>query len=57
MYEVKKIGKLFTSKFVGTGLSSYKKIIYRVVISQTLRNIDVEDFSPQQYRCDISMSD
>jgi len=25
MYELKKIGKLFTSKFVGTGSSSYKK--------------------------------
>jgi len=25
MYELKKIGKVFTSKFVGTGLSSYKK--------------------------------
>jgi len=25
MYELKKIGKIFTSKFVGTGPSSYKK--------------------------------
>jgi len=25
MYELKKIGKLFTHKFVGTGPSSYKK--------------------------------
>ena len=25
MYELKKIGKVFTSKFVGTGPSSYKK--------------------------------
>jgi len=25
MYELKKIGKVFRSKFVGTGLSSYKK--------------------------------
>ena len=25
MYEIKKIGKVFTSKFVGTGPSSYKK--------------------------------
>jgi hypothetical protein len=24
-YELKKIGKVFTSKFVGTGLSSYEK--------------------------------
>ena len=27
MYELKKIGKVFTSKFVGTGPSSYKKSI------------------------------
>ena len=25
MYELKKIGNVFTSKFVGTGASSYKK--------------------------------
>jgi len=25
MYEVKKVGEVFTSKFVGTGPSSYKK--------------------------------
>jgi len=25
MYELKKIGKIFTSKFFGTGPSSYKK--------------------------------
>jgi len=34
----KKIGKVFTSKFVGTGLSSYKKRIYRAAVSQKLRN-------------------
>jgi len=38
MYELKKIGKLFTSKFVGTGPSSYKKRIYRAAVSQRLRN-------------------
>jgi len=38
MYELKKIGKVFTSKFVGTGPSSYKKIIYRAAVSQKLRN-------------------
>jgi len=38
MYELKKIGKLFTSKFVGTGPSSYKEIIYRAAVSQRLRN-------------------
>jgi len=35
----KKIGKIFTSKFVGTGPSSYEKIIYRAAVSQRLRNI------------------
>ena len=45
MYELKKIGKVFTSKFVGTGPSSYKKRIYRAAVSQRLRNtaIEVED--------------
>jgi len=36
---LKKIGKVFTSKFVGTGPSSYKKRIYRAAVSQRLRNI------------------
>ena len=39
MYEVKKkIGKVLTSKSVGTGPSSYEKIIYRAAVSQRLRN-------------------
>ena len=39
MYELeKKIGKVFTSKFVGTGPSSYEKRIYRAAVSQRLRN-------------------
>ena len=33
MYELKKIGKIFTGKFVGTGPSSYKKRIYRALAS------------------------
>jgi len=37
MYELKKIGKVFTSKFVGSGPSSYKKRIYRAAFSQRLR--------------------
>jgi hypothetical protein len=41
MYELKKIGKLFTSKFVGTGPSSYEKRIYRAAVSQRLRNTDL----------------
>jgi hypothetical protein len=38
MCELKKIGKVFTSKFVGTGPSSYEKGIYRAAVSQRLRN-------------------
>jgi hypothetical protein len=41
MYELKKIGKVFTSKFVGTGPSSYKKRIYRAAVSQRLRNTEL----------------
>jgi len=42
MYELKQIGKVFTSKFVGTGPSSYKKRIYRAAVPQRLRNTGVE---------------
>jgi len=38
MCEIKKNGKVFTSKFVGTGPSSYEKSIYRATVSQRLRN-------------------
>ena len=38
MYELIKIGKVFRSKFVGTGPSPYKKGIYRAAVSQGLRN-------------------
>jgi len=38
MYELKKNGKVFTSKFVGTEPSSYKKRIYRAAFSQRLRD-------------------
>jgi hypothetical protein len=39
----KKIGKLFTSKFVGSGHSSYKKRIYRAAVPQKLRTTVRED--------------
>jgi len=39
---LKKIGKIFTSTFVGTGPSSYKKSIYWAEVSQRLRNTDVD---------------
>jgi len=35
---LKKIGKVFTSKFVGTGPSSYEKRIYRAAVSKLLGN-------------------
>ena len=41
MYELKKIGKVFTSKFVGTGPPSFKKRIYWAAVSQRLRNTGV----------------
>ena len=37
MYELKN-GKVFTSKCVGSGPSSYEKRIYRAAVSQRLRN-------------------
>ena len=43
MYELKKNGKVFTSKFVGTGPSSYEKRIYRAAVSQRLRNTALEN--------------
>jgi len=42
-----KNGKVFTSKSVGTGPSSYEKRIYRAVVSQRLRNTGI-------YRDDIA---
>jgi len=38
---LKKIGKVFTSKFVGTGPSSYKKRLYQAAVSQRLSNADL----------------
>ena len=43
MYELIKTGKVFTSTFVGTGPSSYKKRIYRAAVSQRLRNTGLDD--------------
>jgi hypothetical protein len=39
---LKKIGKAFRSKSVGTGPSSYEKRIYRGAVSQMLRNTAIE---------------
>ena len=43
MYELKKIGKLLRSNFVGTGSSPYKKRIYGAAVSQSLRNTGVKE--------------
>ena len=49
MYELKKNGKVFTSKFVGTGPSSYEKRIYRAVVSQRLRNTGVAQWYERNF--------
>ena len=43
MYELKKIWKIFTSKFVRTGPSLYEKRIYRAAVSQRLRNTVIRE--------------
>jgi len=50
MYEVKKNGKVLTSKSVGTGPSSYEKRIYRAAVSQRLRNTDLRYSNGWQLR-------
>ena len=49
MYELKKFGKVFTSKFVGTGPSSYKKRIYWAAVSQRVRNTELADPNLEAY--------
>ena len=41
---LKKIGKLFTSKFVGNGPSSFKKRIYWAAVSRRLGNTALDNF-------------
>ena len=41
---LKKIGNVFTSKFVGIGPSSYEKRTYRAAVSQRLRNTAIERY-------------
>ena len=43
MCELKKNGKVFTSKSVGTGPSSYEKSFYGAAVSQRLRNAALAD--------------
>jgi hypothetical protein len=42
LWPVIKIGKVFTSKSVGTGPTSYEKRIYQAAVSQRLRNTGIE---------------
>jgi len=46
MYELKKNGKVFTSKFDGTGPSSYEKRIYQAAVSKTLRSTVIDRCFP-----------
>jgi len=45
MYEFKENGKVFTSKFVGTGPLSCEKRICRAAVSQRLRNTALKPYS------------
>jgi len=47
---LKKIGKVFTSKFVGAGPSSYEKRIYRAAVSQSLRNTVIDNNAEAIYK-------
>jgi len=40
-----KNGKVFTSKFIGTGPLSYEKRIYRATVPQRLRNTGLESIA------------
>jgi len=51
MYELKKIGKVLTSKSVGTGPSSYEKRIYRTAVSQRLRNTGLDLLEKRKISC------
>ena len=44
-----KNGKVFTSKSVGTGPSSYEKRVYRAAVSQKLRNTALDDHQITSY--------
>ena len=45
-----KNGKVFTSKFVGTGPSSCEKRIYRAAVSKRLRNTGLEGKQVMKHR-------
>jgi len=50
---LKKIGNVFTSKFVGTGPSSCKKKNYRATVSQRLINTDLGE-QPQRVKRQVA---
>jgi len=56
MYELKKNGKVLTSKSVGTGPSSYEKGIYLAAVSQRSRNTDIDGILYDVRRCDELLS-
>ena len=53
---LKKIGKIFTSRFVGTGPSSFKKIICWAAVSQKLINTAVRQVNLRDYLQDMLLS-
>ena len=44
---------VFTSKFVGTGPSSYKKRIYRTSVSEMLRNTALDGQLQEEFKCNF----
>ena len=48
------IGKVLTSKSVGTGPSPYEKRIYRDAISESLRNTGLNYLKERRYLLDFS---
>ena len=48
MYKLKKNGKVFTSKSVGTGPSSYEKRTYRAAVSQSLRYTALRNYKDKK---------
>ena len=59
MYQFKKNGKVFTSKYVGTEPSSYEKRIYRAGVSQRLRNTGIEggEYTGKMAKCGCGSSE
>ena len=54
VYELKKIGKVLTSKSFGTGPSSYEKRIYRAAVTQRLRNTTPMPLLPSAESSDVA---